>query len=242
MAALAACSSRRDPPAPDQAVCRQYQAVLTACGAGLPPGFPDEAIVVAQGVPVRARSRPIPRADQDRARAPVDVSDSEAALPAAGAVYVAATASVPALALRDLQRRAPGRELRLLVGRTGEEIVALHAAMFPRTPPALRARLPQITGVTVAAPELIAMSGSCRAVRDAFIPLGHGAPINTLGPGTAEALATCQCRLADLDGYVGLLAWLLLPFPRTGYLAVEPAVLDRLDGRATIGDLIAALP
>ena len=243
---LAACPAKQAEPVADELVevCRGYQATLNACGSGLPPGFPDQAIVPPTDLPVRAGSRAIPKADQPRVARPVDLRDATPALPAPGAaVYAAGPSSTPVAAVIALRDHLPaGAEIRLLVARTDEEIVAMHAAMFPRTPPALRARLPALVSVTVAAPELVAMSGSCRAVRDAFIPLSNGAPINSLGPGTAAGLAACRCQLADLDGYVGLLTWLLRPFPRTGYLAVDGAVLAGLAGEATVGDLIAALP
>jgi hypothetical protein len=249
----AAPATARSPAAPADAaglagaelaaVCTQYQAALRALGGpDHPPGFPDEAILGpwrVDGAPVRAGSAAIPRAHQTLVDDPVTLGAGAAPRAPRSPVYVAASAAQPAADLRALRARLPrGAELRVLVRKPGAEVVAQHAAMFPRTPPALQARLPELDTIDAAAPDLVRLALPCRPVLAAFRTVAEGATLDTLGPATATALAACDCKLADLDGYVGLLTYLLLPLPHFGYVVVDGARLARLPATATVADAV----
>jgi hypothetical protein len=54
------------------------------------------------------------------------------------------------------------------------------------------------------------------------------------GPALAEALVECDCSLVDTDGYVSLLAYLLMLRPDAGWIAL-PASLPKT---GTVGEAI----
>lgn len=226
--------------------CTAYQAVFMAAGEWPPPGFRDQASARNEGYPVLAGSRPIPKADQERLYAAIQIRDSQppSRAPAAkGPTYIAASADAPAAALEAVVAAAPRKaELRVLVAKTPEEVIAHHATVFPHTPPRVTTRLATDPTLDTAAWDLIALAGGCAAVLEVYRPVEQGATIEVVGPGTARALERCRCRLADLDGYASLFGYILLPFPKVGYVVLDRAALAAAAPGATVADVLGATP
>lgn len=77
-----------------------------------------------------------------------------------------------------------------------------------------------IDGFSAAAQPLVAMAGRCGTVLRALEPVARGIDARTLGPAMADALGACGCDLADLDGFVTLFAWLVLPRSELGWVPI----------------------
>lgn len=63
-------------------------------------------------------------------------------------------------------------------------------------------------------------SGECHAALRALEPAPRGFDARTLGPAMADALGDCGCRARDLDGFVSLFAWLVVPRPELGWIPI----------------------
>lgn len=248
-AAAEAPSPGAEPPAAVEAapgadraeLCRQYQAQLVALASGPPPQLGDQAPGLRRGEPRIAGSPNIPMEDWDLSMSPIDVSNGKLPTPLPPRLYVRAAAGSPAAAVATLRAKVPSStELRLLVERTDDELRANQLAVFPRTPPAVLAKIPTIVDEGLVA-MLVEAAGTCREVLTAFQQIAQGATIIEIGPATAEALAACDCQLADLDAYVTLLGGLLLIPAGVGAVEIRTEVLDALAPRATVDDLARAL-
>lgn len=226
--------------------CDQYQKLLssTPYPYGV-PGFPDETISGGWDHPAHPRSRPIPR--DDDVYGAVGLPRFDDPLPPGLArkkfVYVDTTGSGTVADLRSLAELLRGVELRIIVAKSGDERVAQHVAMFPFTPPALRATLANMHSLDDSAGELVRMGGLlCPDLFGVFRALTDGRTIDALGPLTAEALRKCNCRVADLDGYVSLLGWTWLAAPHIGYLPLDRNALATARADMKLAEFVAALP
>jgi hypothetical protein len=214
----------------DPARCAEYRELLGGLAHGPPAAFADEALLDARhDLPVEDHTRPVSEEDAELARGAIELGRD-------GAAHAARAIQGPRAYVWSERHRA-GRadfealraavpesvELRVLYARPKAEVVERFVAAFPRTPAALRDRLPLIDGFSTGADPLIAMAGSCSAALRALEPARRGADASELAPGLAEALDQCDCALADLDGFVALVAWLTAPMPRMGWLPIEDA-------------------
>ena len=231
----------KDEPAPSE--CDRYLELLTA--EGPPPGFPADETIVAPHpeLAVVAGSRTVPYADGRAAEEAME--DGIAAAPGepARAYLFARAGSTVADLRRQLGAHPQRTELRLLVGKPHAEQVADHLALVPRTPQALREKLPRFRSIddVEVALELRRLMKPCAALHAPFRRALEGASVDEMGPGTAAALRACECKVDDLDGYVSLFLWIFLPYPRVGYVPVTLEDLAVADDGQSVAELAAAL-
>jgi len=210
--------------------CAEYRGQLAGWGHGALPGEPGEARIRAvagdRGAP---DPRPVPIEDEALAAAAPHLDEGSAVV-AAGLTgpraYVRLRGDVPAPATLDALRgaAAAGVEVRALVARSTARRVADFVAVFPHTPAHLSGQLGVIDGFSAAARPLVAMAGGCGTVLRAMEPVSRGIDARALGPAMADALGACGCRLADLDGFVTLFAWIVVPRPEMGWVPIQEVV------------------
>jgi hypothetical protein len=242
------------PAAVSSAQCLEYQALLVRLGkeggASL-AGRTDHEVFLGMRydkLPIVGGARPVVGADEDATDAAIALGEPSTypreASPLRGApklVYLAAERSVPVAEVKKvLAGPAKGKELRLLVLRSEDELMAELVQSFPRTPSSLRARLGRPLGLEKHVADLAQLSRPCR-LGDAFLSIQRGGGMDVLFPAVAQALEACHCDLADLDGFVSLLAFAGMPWADGGYLVVDARTVAGLPADATVTELALAL-
>lgn len=225
MLSLGACANERpardesrdpivaDQPAATPARCTGYQAMLGV----------DRRHVVHHSTMVYApTAQLIPAEDEVLVRRAVELwTGSPPRQPAGDArrVYVAAGPDQPVAALAAWKATLPeGVEARLIVKLDTSEMMRRFRAAHPDLPPDLEERLHRLSRPEQLMIPLVDAVGHCDQARAGLALLKNG-DADAAGKATAAGLAACECRLADLDAFVYLAAWLLEPgvgwFPLT---------------------------
>jgi hypothetical protein len=160
-------------------------------------------------------------------------------------VYVAASPELKLGELRQLRATLSGRpEVRLVVWKPPAHKAATHLLDFPHTPRWLADELSARTryfGMEEDLPRAVELGKPCYAALRAFRLMGAGGGIDVVGPALADGLAACSCQMNDLDGFVSLTAYAMLPTRDCGYLPLDDKILAGFGDEATAGDLAAAL-
>ena len=217
-------------------ICAGHVVRLRNLGVFPPAGFPVEAVMRLDGpLPAVTGSRPIPPAHEANAElyeVPTDPT---------GAAYYVRTApdNLASVLLDDVSAR---HELRLVVAKSNADLVAQHLRVMPRTPAALRGELPRMTSLDVAAEPLLLLGASPTCdVRSAFAVLTEDGDVGAWGAALGDELERCRCDLPQLEGFASLVFWLALPYPRHGYVVVDPEVVTALGPDATVQQAAEAL-
>jgi hypothetical protein len=162
-----------------------------------------------------------------------------AALAASPRWLVLAEPSLPASRVTALLPLAGQAELGLAVRRSGRSRVPEFVAYLPQTPAWVRDLL-LVKPEPGFDPSLIIPAigrGTCPAVPKSFELLDDGAGLDLFGPALADALATCDCRVADRDGFVAYMLAATVPWPNVGSAKLDAGAIASLRPAATVADL-----